>query len=157
MRRGGRVGILVTLVVTLAVLCCVGSAAAFFLGGLSNSVNNAAFGAGCGGKAVDITVNLKSVGSLGPEQTHNAAIIIAVGQQMKVPPRGWVIAIATAMQESTLHNYGNLGSHNDHDSLGLFQQRPSQGWGTPAQIIDRKSTRLNSSHLGISYAVFCLK
>lgn len=38
------------------------------------------------------------------------------------------------MQESTLHNYGNLGDRNDHDSLGLFQQRPSQGWGTPAQV-----------------------
>jgi hypothetical protein len=40
------------------------------------------------------------------------------------------------MQESSLHNLGNLGAHNDHDSLGLFQQRPSQGWGTPTQILD---------------------
>ncbi|MBO0870781.1 MAG: M23 family metallopeptidase, partial [Micromonosporaceae bacterium] len=52
------------------------------------------------------------------------------------PPRGWVIAVATALQESSLHNLGNLGPHNDHDSLGLFQQRPSQGWGTPAQVMD---------------------
>jgi len=53
-----------------------------------------------------------------------------------VPPRGWVIAIATALQESQLRNLPHLGADNDHDSLGLFQQRPSQGWGTPEQISD---------------------
>jgi hypothetical protein len=36
------------------------------------------------------------------------------------------------MQESGLRNLGDLGQRNDHDSLGLFQQRPSQGWGTPS-------------------------
>jgi biotin carboxyl carrier protein len=56
-----------------------------------------------------------------------------VGQRMKVPVRGWVIAIATALQESDLIN---SGTPNDHDSLGLFQQRPSQGWGTPEQIMN---------------------
>ena len=40
------------------------------------------------------------------------------------------------MQETKLHNYGDLGSENDHDSLGLFQQRPSSGWGSPQQIVD---------------------
>jgi hypothetical protein len=40
------------------------------------------------------------------------------------------------MQESGLRNLGDLGVANDHDSLGLFQQRPSQGWGTPAQVMD---------------------
>jgi murein DD-endopeptidase MepM/ murein hydrolase activator NlpD len=139
-RRRGRVGLLVSLVVTFTVLCCAGSAAAFFLGGLSNSINNAAFGAGCGGKTVnpsaDVKVNLVSVASLSQAQTHNAAVIISVGQQMGVPPRGWVIAIATALQESSLINLGNLGTRNDHDSLGLFQQRPSMGWGTPAQVMD---------------------
>jgi hypothetical protein len=53
---------------------------------------------------------------------------------MGLPPRAWIIALATAMQESTLHNYGNLGDSNDHDSLGLFQQRPTSGWGTPAEL-----------------------
>jgi murein DD-endopeptidase MepM/ murein hydrolase activator NlpD len=70
------------------------------------------------------------------EQVRNAATIVQTGQDLKVPPRGWVIAVATSMQESTLHNYGDLGSRNDHDSLGLFQQRPSTGWGTPAQTRD---------------------
>ena len=70
------------------------------------------------------------------EQISNAATIVQVGAQLNVPPRGWVIAVATAMQESSLRNLGNQGSANDHDSLGLFQQRPSQGWGTPAQILN---------------------
>ncbi|WP_420843997.1 M23 family metallopeptidase [Lentzea albidocapillata] len=66
------------------------------------------------------------------DQMANAATIVAVGKQMIVPTRGWVIAIATAMQESGLRNLG----YGDRDSLGLFQQRPSQGWGTPAQIMN---------------------
>lgn len=68
------------------------------------------------------------------EQMRNATIIVRVGKQEGMSERAWVIALATAMQESTLHNYGHLGSRNDHDSLGLFQQRPSQGWGSPAQV-----------------------
>jgi murein DD-endopeptidase MepM/ murein hydrolase activator NlpD len=67
------------------------------------------------------------------EQMRNAATIIAVGQRMNVPPRGWVIAIATSLQETNLRN---LPVAVDHDSLGLFQQRPNQGWGTAAQILD---------------------
>jgi murein DD-endopeptidase MepM/ murein hydrolase activator NlpD len=70
------------------------------------------------------------------EQRSNAAGIVDVGRKMAVPPRGWVIAVATAMQESSLRNLPDLGSGNDHDSIGLFQQRPSQGWGTPAQLAD---------------------
>ncbi|GAA1810940.1 C40 family peptidase [Luedemannella flava] len=73
---------------------------------------------------------------LSAEQTRNTAVIIGVGQRMKVPARGWVIAVATALQESNLINLGDLGADNDHDSLGLFQQRPSEGWGTPEQIMN---------------------
>ena len=68
-------------------------------------------------------------------QRANAEAIIKTGQALKLPPRAWVIALATSMQETHLHNYGNLGHLNDHDSLGLFQQRPSSGWGKPAQIV----------------------
>ncbi|AHH98536.1 C40 family peptidase [Kutzneria albida] len=67
-----------------------------------------------------------------PEQTANAATIVAVGKQLAVPPQGWVVAIAAALQESGLDNL----DHGDRDSLGLFQQRPSQGWGTPVQIMN---------------------
>jgi hypothetical protein len=70
------------------------------------------------------------------EQLRNAREIVQTGQKMGLPPRAWVIAIATALQESALHNLGDLGANNDHDSLGLFQQRPSSGWGTPEQVRD---------------------
>ncbi|MGW2625823.1 C40 family peptidase [Micromonospora taraxaci] len=75
-------------------------------------------------------------GSWTSEQVGNAAVIVSVGAELRVPPYGWEIAVATAMQESTLRNPGHLGADNDHDSLGLFQQRPSQGWGTPEQILE---------------------
>ena len=68
------------------------------------------------------------------DQVANAATIVRVGADLEVPRRGWVVAVATAMQESGLHNLGFLGARNDHDSLGLFQQRPSQGWGTAEQV-----------------------
>lgn len=66
------------------------------------------------------------------DQLANAAAIVSVGRQMGVPERGWVTAVATAMQESGLRNL----DYGDRDSLGLFQQRPSMGWGTPAQVRD---------------------
>lgn len=72
------------------------------------------------------------VSGYSPEQSLNAAIIVAVGKQMDVPQYGQVIAIAAALQESGLRNL----NHGDRDSLGLFQQRPSQGWGTPTQIMN---------------------
>jgi murein DD-endopeptidase MepM/ murein hydrolase activator NlpD len=75
-----------------------------------------------------------ALGAWDSEQVANAAVIIQVGVRMGVPARGWTIATATAMQESNLRNSGVA---TDHDSLGLFQQRPSQGWGTPEQIMDR--------------------
>lgn len=66
-------------------------------------------------------------------QIGNAQIIYTVSRQLGLPTRAAVIAIATAMQESGLRN---LTVATDHDSLGLFQQRPSQGWGSPAQLTD---------------------
>ncbi len=66
------------------------------------------------------------------DQLTNAATITTVGKQLQVPESGWVVAVAVAIQESTLRNL----DHGDRDSLGLFQQRPSQSWGTPAQIMN---------------------
>ncbi|MFD9061644.1 hypothetical protein ACFVZ3_09010 [Kitasatospora purpeofusca] len=65
-------------------------------------------------------------------QVRNASTITNVARTRGLSPRAAVIAVATAMQESTLENL----DHGDRDSLGLFQQRPSQGWGTAAQITD---------------------
>ena len=67
-----------------------------------------------------------------PEQTANAATITAVAVRRGLPARAATIALATAIQESKLHNI----RFGDRDSLGLFQQRPSQGWGTADQILD---------------------
>lgn len=69
---------------------------------------------------------------LKPAQAANAATISAVASQRGLPERAVTIALATAMQESALRNI----SHGDRDSVGLFQQRPSQGWGTERQIQD---------------------
>lgn len=71
-------------------------------------------------------------GDLNEEQKRNAATIIGVAKGMGVPPRASLVALATAMQESTLRNL----NYGDRDSLGLFQQRPSAGWGSPAQVTD---------------------
>jgi len=129
--------LLVALVATLALLCCGGSVTAILLGGFGDQDKklNAALGCGKGGP-VDPDSKLPRIRPYGLAQIRNAAVIINVGADLKMPPRAWVIAVATAMQESRLTNLGNLGSRNDHDSLGLFQQRPSAGWGTPAQVMD---------------------
>lgn len=68
------------------------------------------------------------------EQRTHARTIVAVGRASGAPPRGWVIAVAAAMQESGLRNLPP--GQGDRDSVGLLQQRPSQGWGTPAQLAD---------------------
>ncbi|MEV1158173.1 hypothetical protein AB0J27_22515 [Micromonospora chokoriensis] len=73
---------------------------------------------------------------LNDEQTANVKAIIAATKKAGLPERAAVISIATSLQESKLENLGHLGDMNDHDSLGLFQQRPSSGWGTPEQITD---------------------
>lgn len=77
-----------------------------------------------------------ALAGLDDEQARHARTIVTVGQQQGVPPQGWVIATATAIQESGLRNLPHQGEGNVHDSLGLFQQRPSMGWGTPEQILD---------------------
>jgi hypothetical protein len=73
-----------------------------------------------------------TVAGYGPDQLANAAVIVQVGKDMGVPERGQLVALATAMQESGLRNL----NYGDRDSLGLFQQRPSQGWGSRAQVTD---------------------
>lgn len=68
-----------------------------------------------------------------PEQWENAHAIVGVVRARELPLYTAVIALATAMQESSLHN---LTDAADYDSLGLFQQRPSAGWGDPDQLTD---------------------
>ncbi|GAA1025847.1 hypothetical protein GCM10009557_01390 [Virgisporangium ochraceum] len=122
-------GRVITLAVTivLAVVVIIGAAGA--------GIASLLFGgtAGTGGLcAATVTAPNATPAGLTAEQTSNAAAIVAVGARMRVPVRGWVIAVATARQESGLISL----SSGDRDSVGLFQQRPSQGWGTPAQLLD---------------------
>jgi hypothetical protein len=83
-------------------------------------------GAGC-----TVTADGRTL-KLDPEQAANAATISAVATSRNLPERAVTIALATSLQESGLRNL----NHGDRDSMGLFQQRPSQGWGTAAQIMD---------------------
>lgn len=87
------------------------------------------------------------VAGVSQAQMDNAAAIVETGKRAGLPKRAYVIAVATAMQESKLLNLANptvpqslrhrsQGVGYDHDSVGLFQQRPSAGWGTPAQLLD---------------------
>ncbi|WP_461015383.1 hypothetical protein [Streptomyces daliensis] len=67
-----------------------------------------------------------------PDQAANAATIAAIASQRDLPKEAVTIALATAMQESGLRNL----DHGDRDSVGLFQQRPSQGWGNEEEAMD---------------------
>ena len=142
------------LVVVLAICCgTVGLPALFF-------AQQSAQAAACG------TLPLPSIGGPAPggslaqwdgAQRANAVVIVATGAQLNLPPRGFVIALAVAMQESSLRVLANdnpayplvvahslalphQGVGHDHDSVGLFQQRPSPpegagGWGTVAELM----------------------
>jgi hypothetical protein len=87
------------------------------------------------------------VAGLSRTQMDHARTIVRVGQQMNLPERAYVIAVATSMQETNLRNLANTGVpaslHKandgvgyDHDSVGLFQQRPASGWGSPDELMD---------------------
>jgi hypothetical protein len=78
------------------------------------------------------TVNADGQVALDGTQMANAATIAAVGIRRGLPEQAVVVALATALQESKLENLAG----GDRDSVGLFQQRPSQGWGTVDEIRD---------------------
>ncbi|HTZ44885.1 MAG TPA: C40 family peptidase [Jatrophihabitans sp.] len=108
------------LVVLIA--AATGSVAALFAGSSASGATT----------CIPVGATSAAVAGYQPTQISNAAIIVAVGHQLDVPTQGQVVAIAAALQESSLTNLEG----GDRDSLGLFQQRPSQGWGTPAQIMN---------------------
>lgn len=87
------------------------------------------------------------VSGLNQTQMNNAAVIVEVGRKRELPRRALVVAMMTGMQESSLRNLANPtvpgsldrpneGSGDNFDSLGVFQQRPSQGWGSVAELMD---------------------
>jgi len=112
------------------------AASVAFAAGASASATSTAAAAvevACGQAAATVGTSLGEGQSLSAEQLGNAKTIYDVGVKLGLPPFGEEIAIATAMQESGLIN---LITATNYDSLGLFQQRPSQGWGTPAELTD---------------------
>ena len=115
---------IVALVVALALLTGlgVGAAAIYYAVMRQPAPWSSACTAEVGGSSV----------RLDTEQSRNAAIITGVARRLGLAPRAASIALATALQESGLRNL----DHGDRDSLGLFQQRPSQGWGTAEQVLD---------------------
>ncbi|MCZ7423780.1 C40 family peptidase [Verrucosispora sp. WMMA2121] len=118
-------------VVTIVIVACFGLPMVLLsavTGGGSN---------GCGivaAPALRPTGPRPDIGTWDTEQREIAATIIDVGVAKGVPRWGWVVAVATAMQESGLRNLPHLGDGNDHDSIGVFQQRPSHRWGTATQL-----------------------
>jgi len=85
--------------------------------------------------------------SLSGEQAVNARVIVAAAKALGLPQQAAAVAIMTGRQESALlvlanpavpgsGDYPHQGSGSDHDSVGLFQQRPSQGWGSVGQLMD---------------------
>lgn len=118
-------------VVTIVIVVCLG------LPMLLLSAITGGGSSGCGivaAPALRPTRQPPATGAWDTEQLEIAVTIIDVGVSKSVPRWGWVVAVATAMQESGLRNLPHLGDGNDHDSIGVFQQRPSQGWGTVAQL-----------------------
>jgi hypothetical protein len=98
-------------------------------------------------KAPRKPARLRPVAGLTAAQMANAQVVVRTGLALGVPRRALVIAVATAMQESTLLNLAsgvlpesldlpNQGVGWDHDSVGLFQQRPSAGWGPVDRLMD---------------------
>ena len=112
--------------VTVGAVVALGAAATVVVlvdrGGVPPILDTSGCTAEVDGHTVDITL----------EQAENAALISAISVQRGMPARAASIALATADQESKLYNI----DYGDRDSVGLFQQRPSQGWGTVAQLMD---------------------
>lgn len=121
---------LVVVAVGIAVIAAAGAvvwAATFSL--MSAGIRS---GAACAPTDGDVPIEASGRSGVTDEQLANAAVIVATGRERGVPERGLWVALATALQESGLRNI----DYGDRDSLGLFQQRPSQGWGSPAQVQD---------------------
>src|SRR5439155_18638960 len=89
----------------------------------------------------------RPVAGLNQAQMNNASVVVSVGRKLGLPAQAHLVAISTTLQESQLRNlanpyvpdslaFPNQGIGYDHDSVGLFQQRASQGWGTVAQLMD---------------------
>src|ERR1700686_3648968 len=82
-------------------------------------------------EVTDVTGTSTQTYTFAIDQAQNSTTIAAVGKRLGLPDHAVTVALAAALQESKLHNL----AYGDRDSLGLFQQRPSQGWGTASEIL----------------------
>ncbi|GAB6986717.1 hypothetical protein [Nocardioides pyridinolyticus] len=117
-----RTGVAVLALAGVGVAAAVGYGVSSLLDDVAPFLSSDECTATVGGRTVELDV----------EQAENAALIAAVSVGRGLPARAATIALATAYQESKLYNL----EHGDRDSAGLFQQRPSQGWGTFEQVTD---------------------
>ncbi len=149
-RRAVRI---ISAVVVLVVLACGGVTVTLFFSAFDQrDAAQAHCPAGVeAAPAVSASASGAGFGEWNGQQVAHATTIVAAGKKANMAPRGWVIAVATAMQESTLRNLANTNvprsmtiSHedaaHDHDSVGLFQQRPLPpdgrgSWGTVEELM----------------------
>ncbi|MFR9802700.1 hypothetical protein ACL02T_10405 [Pseudonocardia sp. RS010] len=114
----------------LVVLVLVGVGGLFAFVGVSWLMTVPARVGSCEPNPERMPIQASGASGLTTEQLTNAAAIVSTGRSLGVPERGLWVGLATALQESGLRNL----DYGDRDSLGLFQQRPSQGWGTSTQV-----------------------
>jgi hypothetical protein len=119
-RRRARLAILAAVLIVLGVL-----------GWLADVGWNAVFNRHHAVTTMCKVVGPAEVYTMDPEQLLNASTIANVAMQRNLPARALIVALATAQQESKLRNL----NYGDADSVGLFQQRPTQGWGSKEQIL----------------------
>lgn len=117
-----RTGIAVVAIAGVGVAAAVGFGVSSLIDDVAPFLRSDECTATAGGRTVTLEV----------EQAENAALITAIAVGRGLPARAATIALATAYQESKLYNL----EHGDRDSAGLFQQRPSQGWGSFAEVTD---------------------
>jgi hypothetical protein len=129
----GRRRVTIALAATAAFLTFLVAALSTSIAILTVTVDGALPGGGCTGDG-GIGGGSQSIGGTAwnAEQTENAATIVDTVIRRGLPRRAAVIAVSTVVVESRLVNVG----HGDRDSLGLYQQRPSQGWGSPEQVLN---------------------
>ncbi|MCM4078255.1 hypothetical protein [Paractinoplanes hotanensis] len=119
-------------IVTVVIVACLGLPALL----LSSAIGGGA--GGCAFVGAPATASGQPAGTeqWDTDQLAIAVVIINRGSANGISTWGQTVAVAVAMQESRLRNLPHLGASNDYDSIGVFQQRPSQGWGTPEQLAD---------------------
>jgi hypothetical protein len=127
----------VVIVVVVGILGVMGVVSSVVLGGEEQAADAAFANTSCDADlgpfvGTDVADGATTAGRLSPTQQQTVSMIISIGKQRNLPSRAWQVAIQAGMQESGLRDLPG----GDRDSAGIFQMRPSQGWGTYAQITD---------------------